>query len=218
METWRDWLKKQREEMTERIVFGNVGLREQKMTVKEIPLSKVALPWGMQADGNYRREPEAFFNIIGVEIRANREVPAWSQPMLKELGKSVVVIVRTKSKYLIVARQEPGNPANKNYTLIGPTIQASESNLLQKHGGKRPPYAELLDYHKVKFVELPQDGGRFYGKINKYAIITIDSEVAGKITLLPNSKWLNADEIHEAFLQGDVNEHLTQALLLDVLD
>lgn len=113
--------------------------------------------------------------------------------------------------FLLVARQEPGNPADKNYILLDPTIQASESNLLQKHGDKKPPFAELIDeYGEPEWAELPQDGGRFLGKINKYGILRIGS--ADEVMLPPNARWFASDEITEALLKGEANEHLTQAL------
>ena len=60
---WQKWLNEQREKST--------------MIVEEIPLKKVVPPWGMQEDGNYRREPPAYFNFVGVSVsRANREVSA----------------------------------------------------------------------------------------------------------------------------------------------
>jgi oxidase EvaA len=205
--SWKDWLADQR--------------KKSEMTVEEISLSEVDDPWGMH-DGNYCREPEGFFNIVGAKIRANREVSDWSQPIMKELGKGVVVLVKSMDKHrrtmlLLIARQEPGNPANKNHILLGPTIQASESNMAQVHGGKRPPFAELLDKYgdSIIWIELPQDGGRFFGKVNKYAIMEIATEGTKEIVLSSNASWFYPTEISEALVNGDVNEHLSQALALE---
>lgn len=209
-QNWQKWLADQRE--------------KSEMTVEEISLSKVDDPWGIQLDGNYRREPEGFFNIVGAKIRANREVPAWPQPMLKELGKGVVVLVKSMDKhgetmFLLIAKQEPGNPANKNHILLGPTIQASESNMAQVHGGKRPPFAELLDKYSnsITWIELPQDGGRFLDKVNKYAIMEIATKDTKEIVLPSNASWFYPTEINEALVNGDVNEHLSQALALEIM-
>lgn len=211
MNEWQKWITGQRE--------ANEG-----MTVEKIPLSEVDDPWGMQSDGNYRREPEGFFNIIGVKIQANREVPFWSQPVLEEIGKGVVVLVKSTTEegipiFLLTSKPEPGNPENKNFVLLKPTIQASESNMAQVHGGKRPPFAELLDKYgdSVIWIELPQDGGRSLGKVNNYAVMEITTEDAKEIVLPPDARWFQIEEIGEALFNGDVNEHLSQALTLEMM-
>lgn len=200
MKDWEKWLNEQRNKNT--------------MTVRGISLASVAPPWGMQTDGNFRREPPGFFNIMGAEIQANREVPAWSQPILQEIGKGIVVLVQDEvaEKLLLTIRQEPGNPANKGYILLGPTIQASESNLQQKHGGKRPPFAELLDKYEINYIDFSQDGGRFLEKINKYAILRVKSQK--EVNLPPNARWFDLNELSEAVITGEANEHLLQTVAL----
>ncbi len=210
MNKWENWLANQR--------------KKSGMTVEEISLMSVDKPWGIQETGNYGRIPEAFFNIVGAKIQADREVPAWSQPIIKEFGKGVVALVKSKieegdTKFLLTARQEPGNSADKSYILLGPTIQASESNMSQAHGGKRPPFAELLDKcgNSVTWTELPQDGGKFLNKTNKYAVVEIIAEEAKKIVLPSNVRWFRESEIQAAFFKGEINEHLLQALMLHTM-
>lgn len=211
MEEWQKWLNEQRAKNT--------------MVVEEIPLRDVQPPWDMQNDGNYRREPPAFFNLEGLKIQAKREVPAWTQPIMKEIGNGAVVLAETSErKYwiakdsevvLLSATPEPGNLKEKNHVLLRPTIQASESNLSQAHGGKLPPYAELLEKHSVEWYYLPQDGGRFSEKVNKYGIIRLDSK--DEVQIRPESRWFNRYEMRQAFKNGDMTEHLTQVLLLKYL-
>lgn len=207
---WGIWLESQRE--------------TNKMIVEKIPLSEVGDPWGMQPDGNYRQEPRAFFDIVGVNIQAKREVPFWSQPIIKELGKGIVVLVKSKNKegdliFLLTSKPEPGNPTDKNFVLLKPTIQASESNMARAHSGEKPPFAELLDKYgnSIIWIELPQDGGRSLGKVNKYAVMEITTEDAKEIVLPPDARWFRLEEISEALFNGDVNEHLSQALALERL-
>jgi hypothetical protein len=200
---WQKWLNEQRAQST--------------MTVEKISLANVFEPWGMKEDGNYRREPPAFFNVVGASVQAKREVLAWSQPMLEELGKGYVVLVETEDgRVLLTSRQEPGNPPEKNYILLGATLQTSESNLLQKHGGKRPPYAEVLDKYQPRVVEFVQDGGRYIGKRNVYGRIKIKSQ--DEVQLLANARWFDNSEVREAVIYGEANEHLIQALTLKCLN
>lgn len=203
MDDWRKWLKEQR------------GRSEMK--VREMPLKDVPAPWGMQGSGDYGRSDGQFFKYIGIEISVpkGREVASWMQPMKVEVGPgAVVLIVNENDEMLITARMEPGNPAENgfNYVLIGPTIQASKSNLDQAHGGKKPPYSELLNQIKdIAWTGLWQDGGRDFKKLNYYAIIRVRKD---EITLLPDARWFTPNEIAEAITNGDTNEHLSQALAL----
>jgi oxidase EvaA len=205
METWRDWLRRQREEGT--------------MVVEQIPLCEVTEPWGNQTDGNYGRKDGQFFKYIGVKISVpkGREVVSWQQPMKIESGPgSIVLVVNENDEVLVTTRIEPGNPneVDMNYILLGPTIQASKSNLEQAHGGKRPLYSELLDREqeiKRQWTGLWQDGGRDYKKLNYYAIIRVKKD---EITLIPSARWFTEEEIAGATLSGDINEHLSQALHL----
>ncbi len=93
--------------------------------------------------------------------------------------------------------------------MLAPTVQASKSNLEAAHSGKRPPRAELLDKYPVTWVEIPQDGGRFFGKVNNYGVVEVEEEIIP----LTNERWFTREELREAYLSGDVNEHLTQALM-----
>lgn len=213
---WYGWLLKQRE-------------ANKEMTVEKIPLSEVEHPWGMQKgeDGAYLyygRSDDTFFRMIGIKVKTDkREVEGgWTQIILEEIGKGVVVLVKSVDEkgnpiFLLTSKPEPGNPADKNFVLLKPTIQASESNMAQAHGGKRPPFAELLDKYgdSVIWIEPPQDGGRFLNKVNKYAIIEITIEDMRKIALPPDARWFKLFEIGEALKSNNVNEHLSQALELE---
>jgi len=209
---WRGWLLSQRNANSE-------------MTVEIIPLSEVEHPWGMQEDGEYYgRSDGAFFRIVGVKIRTDkREVEGgWTQPMLEEIGKGIVVLVRSTTTegipiFLLTSTPEPGNPADKNFVLLKPSFQASKSNMTQAHKGEKPPLIKLLDKYGNSIVwnKLPQDGGRFLGKINKYGVIEIPTEDMGEIVLSPDARWFQLSEIHEALTSDDVNEHLSRALELE---
>ncbi|TAL46899.1 hypothetical protein EPN87_04075 [archaeon] len=190
---WQKWLNEQR--------------AQSKMVVEEIPLTSVEPPWGMQIDGNYRREPPGYFNIHGLRIRTSPEAKPWTQPVLAETGKGYIVLVESVSDgtTLLRTRQEPGNPASKNYVLLGSTLQTSETNLKSN-----PPYAEILSKYDVRTFDIPQDGNRFYQKVNKYGVLRVPSQK--EITLRPDARWFNDSEVYEAVLYGETNEFLLQVL------
>ena len=204
-QTWQEWLAEKR--------------AMSQMTATVIPLSGVQ-PWGLQEDRKRFGRPDGgFFSLVGVHVVAQREVQDWKQPLLKETGEGAVVLIcawiSEQPRYLLAARQEPGNTTKPGNVLLGPSLQTSWSNLQQTHGGKRPPRAELLDGHDVKWVTLAMDGGRFFGKVVRYA--TVEETRSERIVLVDNERWFTRDELREAYSAGELNEHLCQVLLGAVL-
>ena len=140
-----------------------------------------------------------FFSIVGIRVSGaeDREIPSWSQPMLKqeEVGISGV-IKQTKqgvTKYLFYAKFEPGNV---NTLQISPALQVSEGNLSMAHKGKRPRLAEYFDGTKGVLVESVtgvEDGGRFYRKINRSMIVEVpESE---EVPITDDYIWLTAAQL-----------------------
>lgn len=201
-ETWQDWLRAQRAGST--------------MTVERVPLSDVK-DWGIQdAGARFGRPDGKFFNLVGAKItNAGREVQTWGQPLIEEMGEGAVVVFAAEDgeheeeRYLVSARAEPGNAGKPGLMLLGPSLQASRSNLEQAHGGKRPPRAELLDNGPVGWITIAHDGGRNIGKTVRYAVVEVKPE---SIALLSNERWFTREELQEAMAAGDLSEHLIIAL------
>lgn len=203
MDSWVNWLA------------GQVAAST--MRVEQIPLSQVN-GWGMQNEGDHFGRPDGkFFQLVGAQTTTGaREVTSWGQPLLKEVGGegAVVLIVASSDDgllSLVQARPEPGNDS-AGCVLLGPTLQASRSNLDKVHGGKRPPRAELLDVHQVEWFRLPCDGGRFLNKYVNYAVVNVDQEDVGPLN--PNERWFDPCELREARAQGLTNQHLLVATSL----
>jgi len=154
--------------------------------------------------GNIEHNSGKFFSIIGVKVTgaADREVPSWSQPMLKqeEVGISGV-IMQTKSsitRYLFYAKFEPGNINNVQ---ISPALQVSEGNLSLAHKGKKPRLLEYFDGTKgnlVKSVAGVEDGGRFYHKVNRAMLVEV--EESEEVPVTPDYIWLTLPEIKKLLL------------------
>ena len=169
------------------------------VTVKETGVNDTK---GWKTDsvtGNITHESGKFFSIIGVSITgaADREVPSWSQPMLKqeEIGISGVLVQRKGGvpRYLFYAKFEPGNV---NTVQISPALQASEGNLVLAHKGKRPRLAEYFDGTKgtlIASVLGVEDGGRFYHKLNRSMLVEVpESE---EVAVTEDYIWLTLPEI-----------------------
>lgn len=169
------------------------------VTVEEVGVNDTV---GWRTDpqsGNITHESGKFFSIVGVKITgaADREVPSWSQPMLKqeEVGISGV-LVQTKggvTKYLFYAKFEPGNI---DKVQISPALQVSEGNLSRAHKGARPRLAEYFDGTKGRLlasVEGVEDGGRFYRKVNRSMLVEVDE--AEDVPVTEDYIWLALPEI-----------------------
>lgn len=180
-----EWLKERQESYP--VTVEEVGVNEAKGW-KTDPVS-----------GNITHESGKFFSIIGVKVTgaADREIPSWDQPMLKqeEIGISGVLMQKRDGvpHYLFYAKFEPGNV---DIVQISPALQASEGNLSLAHKGKRPRLAEYFDGTKgtlVASVLGVEDGGRFYHKLNRSMLVEIpESE---EVPVTEDYIWLTIPQI-----------------------
>ncbi len=169
------------------------------VTVEEVGVNEVQ---GWRVDpvsGNITHASGKFFSIIGVKVTgaADREVPSWSQPMLRqeEVGISGVIMQKKKGvmHYLFYAKFEPGNI---NRVQISPALQVSEGNLSLAHKGKRPRLAEYFDGIKGRLVASVtgvEDGGRFYHKVNRSMLVEVDE--SEEVPITEDYIWLTLPQI-----------------------
>jgi len=208
-----EWLEKQQEAST--------------MSAEQIPLTEVSQPWGMN-EGNYQRVMKDYFRVIGLFVKDPLgNVKQWFQPILEELGLErgiiTLVIEETHGKILLLAKAEPGNDS-KGCALLAPSLQASQANLNQAHGGQKPPLAEILDMPEGTTLLhqslQPEDGGRFFRKKLDFRIISVPNpETIASITTNKH-RWSTRIEIAQAMLNNKMcNQHLREAIsILDSLN
>ena len=148
--------------------------------------------------GNLEHFSKKFFSVIGLDIKTNwGKVHNWQQPIIEQSEIGILGIItkkfNQKAHYLMQAKIEPGNI---NYVQISPTLQATKSNYLQVHKGKKPKY---LDYFFNDSKELiidqlqSEQGARFYKKRNRNIII----EIKDDIKIGDDFKWMTLDQIVE---------------------
>lgn len=184
------------------------------VTVEEVGVNDLT-GWRVNPEtGNIVHDSGKFFSIIGVKVTgaADREVPSWSQPMLKqeEIGISGVLVQEKAGvpHYLFYAKFEPGNI---DRVQISPALQVSEGNLSQAHKGKRPRLAEYFDGSKgrlVKSVEGVEDGGRFYKKVNRSILVEVDE--SEQVPITEDYIWLTLPEIKRLLLVNRVVNSLAR--------
>ena len=164
------------------INWFNKKREESDMIVEEIGVKDLE-KWNVQEEtGNIFHDSRGFLEIIGVKVSNtfDREVgkEGWTQPMIAKNPGGILGILRKKINgiphYLLQAKAEPGNIGKLQ---LSPTLQATTSNLLKAHGGKRPLFAEYFDElnnQKIIYAKWQsEDGGRFYLKSNYNMIVEI---------------------------------------------
>ena len=102
--------------------------------------------------------------------------------------------VHDKSFYLLQAKAEPGN---KNGIQLSPTVQATKSNYLRKHKGKKTKFLDFflkknkkLDFIKKK--RLSEQGSRYDKKSNFNILIELKRKT---IQIPKNYVWLGSEEL-----------------------
>ena len=167
------------------IEWFNKKREESDMIVEEIGVKDLE-KWNIEEKtGNLSHNSKGFFEIIGVKVSNtfDREVgkEGWTQPMIAKNPGGILGILMKKINgiphYLLQAKAEPGNIGKLQ---LSPTLQATTSNLLKAHGGKRPLFAEYFDDSnnpKIIYAKWQsEDGGRFYLKSNYNMIVEIEDD------------------------------------------
>ncbi|RZD43962.1 MAG: response regulator receiver protein [Thaumarchaeota archaeon] len=165
------------------IEWFNKKREESDMIVEEIGVKDLE-KWNIdEKTGNLSHNSKGFFEIIGIKVSNtfDREVgkEGWTQPMIAKNPGGILGILMKKINgtphYLLQAKAEPGNIGKLQ---LSPTLQATTSNLLKAHGGKRPLFAEYFDETnnpKIIYAKWQsEDGGRFHLKSNYNMIVEID--------------------------------------------
>ena len=120
------------------------------------------------------------------------------QPLILQKEHGILGIIKQNKKgkdyYLLQSKIEPGNI---NGIQISPTVQATKSNYLRKHGGKKTLFLNyfLKQQKKIKIVskiKLSEQGSRFLNKKNWNILLETDKT---NILLKKNYCWLTKENI-----------------------
>ncbi len=163
-------------------------------------------------DGAIVHDSGRFFRIAGTAWREAEGTTTY-RPMIDqwEIG-TLGFVVRTPPsgvpELLAQAKIEPGNV---NAVQIGPTCQATASNLACAHGGDSPPYSAIFsaDADVLHQSLQSEQGSRFLGKRNRNVLIRSDGDVA----LSPAHRFLPVDEVLELLTADYVLNTDTRSVL-----
>lgn len=174
-----------------------INFRNSQIAVKieKIPFLKSNF-WYYDIDkGIITNKNQSFFSIAGIQ-KIQNDLLVQEQPIIiqNEIGFLGIICKKIDGvlHFLMQAKIEPGNI---NKIQISPTIQATKSNFMQKHGGRKPKYLEyFINAHpKTKIVDQIQSEQslRFLKKRNRNVIIYVNYE----INETEDYKWMTLGQI-----------------------
>jgi len=199
------WLERKRKENTGKVQFVPIpALKDWMYSEKE----------GIV---RHKKGTSHFFTVRGIITNniVDTEVSTWNQPILdqKEGGYLVILCQERDNniKFLLHAKFEPGNIG---YVQLGPTIQATSSNLKQHHEGRKPRFSEYINHAKTTIIysaKHNEEGSRFWRKSN-----------VNRLVLLPRNEnlkeddnyiWLSLDQIKALMLYNNVVNPFVKTIL-----
>lgn len=150
-----------------------------------------------EAEGCIRNKNGSFFEIRGLAWEdASGETNRQPVIVQNEIGYLGIICqeINGVMHFLMQAKIEPGNV---NQVQISPTIQATKSNFLQKHGGAKPPYLEYFinaNRHEIVVDQLQSEqSSRFYKKRNRNILLRVNEEVE----VLPSHRWMTLGQVKQ---------------------
>lgn len=146
-------------------------------------------------NGFITNSKNSFFSIVGIKEYLNGELineqPIFVQNEIGYLGL-ICKKVNGVLHFLMQAKIEPGNI---NVVQISPTLQATKSNFMQTHGGKKPHYLEYFVNANPDAIILDQlqseQSSRFLKKRNRLIILFTSKKIKEK----ENFRWMTLGQI-----------------------
>lgn len=199
---WRSWLAREGansfDSIHEWVVERNANT---PVDIQRISLDECA-PWRYDAaSGRITNKTGSFFQIAGLrkyryDLTTGERAAVAEQPVLlqDEIGY-LGIICKEFDGVMHLLMQAKIEPGNVNKVQVSPTIQATRSNFLQLHGGRKPAY---LDYflhsgeHQIVVDQIQSEqSARFLGKRNRNVVVCVEDEVE----LLPTHMWMTLGQL-----------------------
>ncbi|ALG09456.1 NDP-hexose 2,3-dehydratase family protein [Kibdelosporangium phytohabitans] len=143
------------------------------------------------------------FRIIGVRVEAgNREVTAWTQPLLEPRGQGLAIFL-TRSiggvlHVLVQARPEIGL---LDLVEMGPTVQLLPG---QDPADVDDPFVKGVATGEVGRIRydtvLSEEGGRFLNALTRYRVVEVGDEFP--VDVPPNFCWLTVRQLMDLLRHG----------------
>lgn len=199
---WRSWLAGEGVNSFEAIHEWVVERNSRTpVDIKRVTLDECD-PWRYdETSGRITNSSGSFFQIAGLrkvernlesgEGRVVAEQPVLLQDEIGYLG----IICREFDGVMHFLMQAKIEPGNVNKVQVSPTIQATRSNFLQLHGGRRPAYLDYFlhsgEYEIIVDQIQSEQSSRFLGKRNRNVVVLVEDDV----DILPTHMWMTLGQI-----------------------
>jgi len=174
-----------------------------ELTVDRIPINELK-DWNI-SETKISHKDGKYFNIIPVHAEIeNREVSAWTQPLVESVQEGIIAFVVKKFKgvfhFLVQAKLEAGN---LDIIELAPTVQCLTGNYRKGMNEYEVPFLdyvlENMDSDKVKYnTYQSEEGGRFYREQNKNLIIDAGDDFSEDLP--ENYCWITLNQL-KTFIQ-----------------
>ena len=194
---------------------------KQFFQVEEIPFSELK-QWSFDPlTGNLNHISGKFFNIKGLEVyNYQNGEKIWDQPIIDQSEIGILgILCKEIDSILYLLMQAKAEPGNINTYQLFPTVQATRSNYLQVHGGKRTKYLEYFNGEKDVQVILDQyqseQGARFLGKRNRNIMVLCKDEE--EIELSENHRWMTLGQL-KTLMETDNTVNMDSRSIISMVD
>ena len=189
--------------------------REVGVSVRRVPFSEMK-GWRFSGTtGDLVHESGRFFSICGVDVTTNTgKLSRWTQPIINQPEVGYLgILCREFDGVLYFLLQAKIKPGNVNCVQLSPTLQATRSNYMQVHGGRKPEYLEFFQNAKAGEILVDQlqseQGARFLRKRNRNMVVVTREEVAAG----EDFRWLTLRQIKELLRRDNTVNMDTRTVL-----
>lgn len=133
--------------------------------------------WEMDGNGYFSQKQGKYFKIVGLRVASlSREVKAWSQPILDNVGTGIIGLLITRRRgrtyMLMQAKAEAGN---RNIVQIGPTVQFTQENYINNDRLAKPflfdEFMEPRVFPVVQESRQSEEGARFFREEHQHRVL-----------------------------------------------
>ncbi len=168
-----------------------------ELEIERIPL-KLVKHW-YRTDFEINHDDGKYFSVIAVSVEAdNREVPRWTQPLIKPKQEGIVACLVKNIKgvlhFLVQAKVEPGN---FDVVEMAPTVQCITGSYKHANPEDRPPMLEYvlnIPSENVRFTSMQsEEGGRFFREQNRNMLIEAGDDFPLEVP--DNYIWITMNQL-----------------------
>ena len=189
--------------------------REVHVEVEQVPFAALKGWHFNESTGDLQHDSGRFFSIVGLDVYTNTGcVNHWRQPIINQPEVGYLGILCKEFEgilyFLLQAKIEPGNV---NCVQLSPTLQATRSNYMQVHGGRKPAYLDYFRNVRAGQIIIDQlqseQGARFLRKRNRNIIVRVDDD----IELGEDFRWLTLAQIKQLLTHDNIVNMDTRTVL-----